>query len=227
MGLYLYCVTMPDHPEPAGVQGIDGAPVRALDTHTAGLRTWVSPFDAVPTASLEHVRAHNAVVEAAAEARTPLPMRFGQWFASESELAAVLAERKDRLRAGLARVRDAMEFGVRVLELESVRTASSPDRSSGKAYLEGLARREEVAEEARRRGARVAAELGSYLGALVRDQRVRPGGGEGLVAIAHLVARHDTGNYGDAIDTFSSRHPELRFVTSGPWPPYGFVEGLS
>lgn len=238
MGLYLYCVAAPDHPDPAGVKGIEGAHVRALDIDTAGLRTWVSTFDAAPTASLEHVRAHNAVVEAAAEVRTPLPMRFGQWFASERELAAALAKRKDRLRSGLDRVRDAMEYGVRVLELQGVESggpagpaaapdpgASSPDRSSGRAYLEGLARREGAADEARRRGARIAAELGAYLGALIRDQRVRPGGGEGLVAISHLVARHDTGGYSDAIDTFSSRRPDLRFVTSGPWPPYGFVDG--
>jgi hypothetical protein len=73
----------------------------------------------------------------------------------------------------------------------------------------------------------VAADLRSFLGDRIRDQKVRPGGGEGLVAIAHLVARHDTGGYSDAIGTFSDRHPDLSFVTSGPWPPYGFVDDAS
>lgn len=225
MGLYLYCVAPPDHPEPAAVAGIDGAPVHALDT--AALRTWVSPFDAPPTASLEHVRAHNAVVEAATEVSTPLPMRFGQWFESEAELRAVLEERNERLTRGLERVRGAVEFGVRVLDPGATEEERAPDRSSGRAYMEGLARREEVAEASRRRGAQVAAALRTSLGELVRDQRVRPGGRDGLVAIVHLVARHDTGGYSTAVDTFAHRQPDLRFVRSGPWPPYGFAEDAS
>lgn len=221
MGLYLYCVTSTGHPGPGALTGIGGA--RVQDLEAAGVRGWVSPLDAAPTASLEHVRAHNAVVEAAAEAQTPLPMRFGQWFETEAELATALAERRPRLEAALERVRDALEFGVRVVDPRGAERPA-PDRSTGRAYLEGLARREAEAEAARQRGARVAAELRAFLGDLVRDQRVRPGGPESLVAIAHLVARHDTGTYSARVRTFSERQPELRWVTSGPWPPYGFTE---
>lgn len=221
MGLYLYCVGAGDHPKPGELEGIDGAPVRALDT--AGLRAWVSPMEAAPPASLDRVRSHNAVVEAAAEERTPLPMRFGQWFDSEAELKAALAERRPRLEAALERVRGALEFGVRVLD--PARTEPTPpDRSSGTAYLEGLARRVEVAEQSRRRGAEVAAELRSFLGPVVRAQSVRPGGSGAIVTIAHLVARHDTGTYGTRLRTFSTRRPDVRLVPSGPWPPYGFTD---
>lgn len=89
--------------------------------------------------------------------------------------------------------------------------------------MEGLALREETLKQARLRGAEIAVELRSFLGPLVRDHAVRPGGTDGLVAIAHLVPRHDTGAYNRQVHTFTERHPELRFVTSGPWPPYGFV----
>lgn len=221
MGLYLYCVGGPDHPEPDALTGIEGVPVRSLDA--AGLRAWVSPMETAPAASLDRVRAHNAVVEVSAEMSTPLPMRYGQWFESEEELAAVLADRQATLAAGLERVRGAMEFGVRVLE-PGQKDRAAPDRSSGKAYLEGLARREDEAERARRRAAQVAAELRSFLGPVVRAQQVRPGGSGALVSIAHLVGRHDTGTYNTRLRTFSLRWPELRFVFSGPWPPYGFTD---
>lgn len=221
MGLYLYCVGARDHPDPGELEGIDGAPVRALET--AGLRVWVSPMESAPPASLDRVRSHNAVVEAAAAERTPLPMRFGQWFASESELDAAMAERARRLERALERVRGALEFGVRVLDPDRT-DPGPPDRSSGTAYLEGLARQVEVAERSRRRGAEVAAELRSFLGPLVRDQSVQAGGSGALVTIAHLVARHDTGTYGTKVRTFSTRRPDVRLVLSGPWPPYGFAD---
>lgn len=227
MGLYLYCIGPPDHPAPEeieGIEGIDSAPVRALDLD--GLRGWISPLAAAPAASLDRVRRHNAVVEASARARTPLPMRFGQWFASEAELLESIAERRPGLERALERVRGAMEYGVRVMDPDRPSPAT-PDRSSGKAYLEGLARREEAVEVARRRGAEVAAELRSFLGPLVRAQEVRQGGSGALVAIAHLVARHDTGTYTTRLRTFSSGRPELRFVFSGPWPPYGFTDDRS
>lgn len=79
-------------------------------------------------------------------------------------------------------------------------------------------------EKTRVRGAEIAAELKLFLGPLVRDHHVRPGGAEGIVAISHLVARHDTGAYSGRVHTFTERRSDLRFVTSGPWPPYGFAD---
>lgn len=220
-GFYLYCVGRPDHPEPRGLEGIDAAPVWPLDM--PGLRAWVSPLDAAPAASLERVRMHNAVVEASADVSTPLPMRFGQWFASEAELTGALTERRPKLERGLERVRDALEFGVRVVDPSAPRP-TRPDRSSGTAYMEGLARRELGAEKTRRRGAELAAAMREFLGAAIRDQVVRPGGSAALVAMAHLVERHDTGTYNTRLRTFTIGRPELRFFFSGPWPPYGFTD---
>lgn len=220
-GLYLYCVGGPEHPEPGAVEGIDGGPIRSLDA--SGLRAWVSPLPAAPAATLDRVRIHNAVLEASTAFQTPLPMRFGQWFATETELLEALGDRRPRLEQGLERVRDAVEFGVRIIDPNAAEL-QAPDRSSGRAYMEGLALREEEAEKARRRGAELATELRTFLGPAIRDQAVRPGGAAALVAIAHLVERHDTGTYSTRLRTFSIGRPELRFVCSGPWPPYGFTD---
>ena len=221
MALYLYAIGAPGHPDPGDISGVDGAPVRGMDV--AGFRCWISDLHSAPAASLDRARSHNAVVEASLEEHTPLPMRFGQWFASESELRSALRERGKALRRALERVDGAVEFGVRVLDPSSKRV-HTPDRSSGRAYLEGLARREAATEQARRRGAEVASALRTELGDLVRAQAVRPGDTTALVAIAHLVDRHDTGSYRRRVHTFTERRQDLRFVTTGPWPPYGFVD---
>lgn len=221
MGLYLYCVGPAGTPAPDGLEGVDGHAVDCLDL--AGLRLWVSDMGPAEPATVERVRAHAGVVEAASARITPLPMRYGQWFETESALRAALEDRREELARSLAQVRDALEFGVRVVDPEARRDAP-PDGTSGRAYLEALARREREAAKARERGQRVAEALGAFLGGLVRAQRVRDGGADTLVAIDHLVARHDTGNYRRRIEEFPEREAGLRFFFTGPWPPYGFVD---
>jgi hypothetical protein len=221
MGLYLYCIGAPDHPRPEAVEGVASAPVRALDS--SGFRLWVSPMDRVPPPSMERLREHNAVLEAAIRSSTPLPMRYGQWFSDDAGLAASLERRRSDLNRSLDRVQGALEHGVRIFDAAAPEPAA-PDRSSGRAYLEALARREAAAASDRRRGETIAAELRDHLGPLVRLGTVRPAGDRGLVAIAHLVDRHDTRAYSERLDAFPGRHPGLRFVRSGPWPPYGFVD---
>lgn len=220
MGVYLYCVGRADHPAPDAVEGLGRSVVRAVEV--AGLSAWVSQLEKAPAASIEHARVHNQVIEAATSNATPLPLRFGQWFESHDALERSVAERKDLLEQGLKRVHGRLEFGVRILDPGYV--AEVPDRESGKAYLEGLARRERRSEESRERGIAVARELTTWLGDLASDSSVRPLGREGVASIAYLVDRHNTGKYQRRIRQFPDRRPELRFVFTGPWPPYGFTE---
>lgn len=220
MGIYVYCLAGVGHPEPGPITGLDGAPVTA--TEAAGFVAWVSALPEAPDPSLDSIRVHNSVVEAAAETATPLPLRFGQWFGTEAALEASLEDRRTELVAGLERVRGAQEFGVRVLDPD--RVAERPDRTSGRAYLESLARREQDSDAAGRRGLELARAMREWLGPRIREQRARPlGSAGGLVAIAHLVDRHDTRSYDVRIREFPARYSALRFLFSGPWPPYGFV----
>ena len=221
MGLYLYCLGAPGHPPPEATPGLQGAAVESLPL--AGFSAWISRLEAAPAPSLEGARAHNEVVERACAVRTALPVRFGQWFADQAALEALLEERRESLASALRRVDGAMEMGVRVMDPD--RADEPPDRSTGRAYLEALARRDAGTRAARERGAAIAAELEEWLGPLVVESRARPlGTAAGLVAISMLVARHDTGDYNARVRRFPDRYPELRFLFSGPWPPYGFAD---
>jgi hypothetical protein len=220
VGVYAYCLGQSDHPAPPPLEGVDNAPVAALRIDP--FVVWVSELEKMPAPDLARIRLHNVVVEAATNHQTPLPFRFGQWFASEQELRESLVRREGDLARQLRHVHGALEFGVRVVDPQH--QPPEPDRSSGIAYLETLARRTRRDEMDSERGREVAAKLRSWLGPLVRDERVHAVGGGTLAAIAHLVDRHDTGKYGLRVRAFGPERPELRFLFTGPWPPYGFME---
>lgn len=225
MGFHLYCVTAAAD-TPQDVRGIGGAVVTAIVDND--LAVWTTAADAPLRASLEAVRAHNAVVEAAQQQETPVPLRFGQWLPDEAAVRSRLSARAAEWRAQLAAFAGTAEYGVRVVDrglaasAQDVRPAST---GSGRAYLEALAGREN--ERARRiaAGQEIAAVLGQAVGANVLRSRVDPlDTAHGLASIAHLVRHSDAAAYRAALEAAIAERPELQFLTSGPWPPYSFAE---
>ena len=224
MGVYLYAIVPPGHLPPPGLAGVDGAAVVPLDA--GALALWVSAMDHGPAASIEGVRAHNHVVEAALRVATPVPVRFGQWMESESALLRFIAGNEDGFRADLDRVAGAVEFGVRVIDPDHTRAAAgnTPDRSSGTAYLQSLARTHSGRTRLEPRALEIAEELNQAVAGRIRAHREEPlPSMHGLFSAAHLVGRHEISGYRAALDSFRARTEDLHFLVSGPWPPYSFV----
>lgn len=227
-GLYLYCLVTPGT-DPPDTEGIDGAPVTALDAGAVGL--WLSRIASAPAFSLEHVRRHNAVVMAALEAGvTPLPMRFGQWFPTRERLDARLRARGAAYEERLGELTGSAEYGIRVAHRKSPPPPGSDGpATTGRQHMEALARRSREQREVARRGERLATELRERVGGLVKRERVLPlEPRQGLVSVAHLVDRHRAGAYRQELEAFRSETVErdgtLHCLLTGPWPPYSFVQ---
>jgi hypothetical protein len=224
-GCYLYCAVPDGHSPTGDLRGIDNAVVRAVST--ADLAVWISPLPRPPMPSVEAIQRHNAVIEAAMTAAvTPVPFRFGQFVGSLSALAARVAERSGEWRAQLEAFAGHEEYGVRVLDpaIEPAVRDVHPAPVSGRAYLETLARAAGDERHRRTRAEVIASELKTRLGGLVVQQRVEPlPSAHGLATIAHLVRHEDAAAYRDALDSARASMPALRFLSSGPWPPYSFA----
>lgn len=236
MGLYLYGVTRPGNAPGPTLAGMGGTEVGFL--RLAGLSVWTEAMEHEPEASLEAVRNHHRVVEAAAGGGPVLPLRFGQWVPDAAAVEEALGPRRNAYEDALERVEGAVEIGLRILDPDlppareplAAQTgpgdgeASAPGR--GRAYLEALRERERSRSERHRRGRELAREISTELGALLRGERIEGPSGEGdLVSVAHLVRRDDLERHENAVRGFRERHPRLRVVTSGPWPPYSFTPG--
>jgi Gas vesicle synthesis protein GvpL/GvpF len=212
--IYLYAIAeeligLPD------VSGVDGAP---LDRRSVeGLDLVVSEHDDTEVAASEEaVLAHARVVEALVErSEALLPARFGRGFRDEAALREAIEGRAASLREALAQVRGRVEVGVRVLGAEP----APPAAESGRAYMEARLARAEEAE-------RLARELHEPLAALARAATRTVGATPRLLLSgAYLVEPGELDAFRGRVAELEATHPELTFVSTGPWPPYSFAPG--
>jgi hypothetical protein len=213
MTLMLYGI-IPSGSLATPMRGIGGQPLRAVSS--AGLTAIVSAQPAAPAADEETLRTYAGTVEALGELGTVLPARFGTRLADERAVVEMLRERREALTATAARVRDAVEMGVRVAAERGVDSEGGDGSGPGHRYLR--ARLEE-----RRHAEHLADQINSAVGDLARERRVRLSPRPGTLLLgAYLVEA-------DAAATFSERIAglgERDLILSGPWPPYSFVGAL-
>lgn len=151
---------------------------------------------------------HHRVVEAAMEAcSSVVPFRFGVEAPSEEELAATLAGNAAALEAQLARFREKVEMGLRILltDPEAVARASASD---GGGWLRAaifpvraLAPRGADRQEKRR---------------LVERGLVFEG--------CYLIPRDAVERYFAAADKIREMAPGAPVLATGPWAPYSFTD---
>ncbi|HJQ32978.1 MAG TPA: GvpL/GvpF family gas vesicle protein [Pyrinomonadaceae bacterium] len=235
MSLYVYCLCG-ESPEPTTEwpAGVDGAAVSVLRVGRLSAVVSEAGEQAVAVTD-ENVLAHSRVNAAALARETPLPFRFGTR-ATPERLAEYVSSNEAALTAALARVRGCVEMSVKLLEGSQSEKSEVGSQKSEVKTLEGgrgtaflLAKRREIlgGEEARRRGEELAAWLAAGVAGLARetDVRARPAGAIALSA-AHLVERGRVAEYRARLRALGAGRPDVRLLTSGPWPPYSF-SGIS
>jgi len=230
---HLYCV-LPNERRgdvPTGLRGIDGARVRSM--HIDGLVAWVSDAERGVPVSIDGVRAHDAVVEAALETgSTPVPARFGQEFSSDDACRGALETYSTSVTSLLADVQGFVEMTLiltpstrRMLrDLQPVlpELAEEEMRGPGTAYIHKLRARESAAGTVRRAMDVLAKRLTDATRALVRDTKVHDQSPRlPLRTLSQLIARPLVEDYRRVVDAVESGR-EFRFLLIGPRAPYSF-----
>ena len=224
MKVYAYCLTEDIDALPETLQGVGGAEVRLFKTE--GFSLLVSEFsgDAVPV-NRENALAHAAVVRSVLDRSTPLPFRFGT-LGTEEQLRSFVAARRAALVAKFALVRGCVEMNVKIIsDREFVSEAEDQlAEKPGTSFLLQK-RREIVGSEARAAEAKSVAEwLEGVVGESVKETRINPDvKGKLLLAAAHLVERNLASAYRERLKGARGERPKLKFLISGPWPPYSFA----
>jgi hypothetical protein len=145
---------------------------------------------------------HGLVVEHLLDgADAVLPVRFGERFETEDELAAAIVPRREALERQLDHVSGCVEVGVRI-----VPRPEPAHGDDGAAYMRARLLEQHAAEEVHR-----------ALAEKARDsvQTNRDAG--------YLVARADVGAFSVAVERLTESHPALDVFCTGPWAPYSFA----
>jgi hypothetical protein len=237
MRLYAYCLgddvtgSMLE-----GVAGVAGAAPRLVQW--GAIAAVVSDFEGERVSiERENVFAHERVVQRVLRYVTPLPFRFGTLVTLE-RLESYVEASRDALLKSMERVRGRVEMSVKIIwNAEEMRPEGEQAEALGAALLEDArkasgkgaaylaARRRELMgdELLKERAEELAAWLSECIGDAATDTDVQVRPGEALVVrAAFLVERTRLKDYQERVETARSSRASLRFLTSGPWPPYSF-----
>ncbi|MEO7082835.1 MAG: GvpL/GvpF family gas vesicle protein [Gemmatimonadaceae bacterium] len=233
MSTHLYCV-LPDAATgeiPPGLSGVEGARVRAIPLDH--LVAWVSDVPRDVPVSVDGVRAHDAVVEAALETgSTPVPARFGQRFDDDLACQLALTSRAASVESLVTGVQGLVEMTILIApstkrmlrDLEPVlpEMVDTGAPGSGRKYLETLRAREAATGTIGLATEELADRIAGATSEFVRRTTVHKTGTPlPLRTISHLVAREDLEDYREAIGAVDGGS-EFRFLVIGPRAPYSF-----
>ncbi len=226
MRLYVYCLAEGVERLDKTPPGVSGAPVR-IQEFQEGLLALVSVCRSDDfQVTRKNALAHHEVVRSITEQTTPLPARFGTVVTVE-QLSNYVSTHQQAIKAKLAHVRGRVEMTVRM-----IRTISGTDTSQesnnvgpGTAFLREK-RREILGDEdeAAQKG-QLSVWLREKLGDLIKEETISltPSQTVILARADHLIERAGVQEYRTKMAKAVAERPEIRFMVSGPWPPYSFA----
>ncbi len=245
-GRYMYAVsrglTMSDL---AAVRGIDDQPLE-LVTH----RDLAALVSSVPMATFGEeslrrnledlawletmVRAHDAVIQAAATLAPTAPLRFATVCYDDDAVRQRLDDAYASLSAALDRVTGCAEWSVKVLtsaQGAAPSGAAVEPPASGAEYLRRKKAQATRALEADEKAAAAAQLIHQQLAGRARASRRLPAqdprlsGHQGSMVLnaAYLVQDDDASAFEALLSSVRGEQPDVLIESRGPWPPYSFA----
>ena len=211
MTVHVYALT--EHPANLPTtRGIDDSQVDAV--HVDGFDVIVSEVTAA--ANEPAVVAHARVVDEVVAANDAvLPARFGRGVDDVAALTGTIRGREDKLRAALEQVRGNVEIGLRVTA--GAPREQQPAATSGQAYLQNRLAQVQTADRTAHEihAPRAEAARAATLNVLATPDL--------LLSAAYLIPRAEVEAFRERVEALDTKHPDLTFVCTGPWPAYSFA----
>lgn len=252
--VYLYGVTRGLDPATlGGCDGVAGAPVRGvvagdLTALVSTVRLEEYGEEAL-RAHLEDLgwieataRAHHAVVDRAARVAPTAPVRIATVYHDDERVSEVLRDRHERFSAALDRITGRSEWGVKAYAYpdedqgkDDPAPAGGDDAGQtgiGTAYLrrrqEQRRRRDDAGRRIAERARTIDAELRVHAVAVRRhapqDPRLSGHAGTPILNMAYLLDDARVPEFQALVRDLDERSPGIGIETTGPWPPYSFIE---
>lgn len=227
--LYLYCIVALGDGLVQGVKGIDDAPVFYVVRQDIALACSYLP-GLVFEATQDNIFRHEEVVETMMAQACVLPIRLGTVMDKYEHAEAFLKLRYGWLKHNLERLAGKVEYTVRAVAVnkdafEALQPSSGQyPAANAQDYL--LQRRR--SETARRSKEQKIAYLFSGMEQELLQEAVavsKKTSVDGfLFNAAYLVDKKQSAAFEQRCRTVEQNYPTLKFLITGPWPTYSFIE---
>ena len=237
-GKYVYCIIQTTGPLRFGPIGIGSEPA---EVHTVNYKDIAAVVSDTPLEvydpTRENVLAHERVNEVVMRDYTVIPMSFSTVFKTSEDIVELLRTAYDAFRDVLVKMRDKVEFGVKVLwepdivireiekddeNLRLLRQEISSQR--GSTYFARMQYGRLVDSLLQQRSEELINDIFNTLGSVsVASRANKPIGEKMILNAAFLVARDSEPDFDAKVKEIDARYENLKFKYTGPWPPYNFV----
>jgi virulence-associated protein VapD len=240
-GIYVYSIIECAEPREFGKIGIGGRGDEVYTVHYKDLAAVVSRsplvvYDPTRENALTHEHVNQVTIE---HGFTPVPMSFGTLFKTEKDIVEFLEDTYDALRDVLVKMKDKLEFGLKVnWTREEVLAEVKRDNEDIRRLEEEIAKNQQSSTYFARMqlGRMVEQALNDKSDSYVRDiyehlrdaaiasRSNKPIGDKMIMNAAFLVERDNADRFDQKVQDIAQRYEgKLSFRYTGPWPPYNFV----
>lgn len=158
---------------------------------------------------------------------TLIPCRFGTFLRDESAVSQVLQEHYSFYKRKLGELRGKQEFGLKMLSEKSVWTNNVDDKKQSKDGKEYLLKKfcDYQTGEGRKKAIQNTVDSIHEELQKLSSMNVKDAGISGHVVFSgnYLVEKKTESFFRSKVEALQKMHPELKFLLTGPWPPYNFV----
>lgn len=241
-GIYVYCIIESPEPRSFGKIGIGGRGDEVYTVHHQELAAVVSKtplmvYDPTRENALTHEHVNEFVM--IDNGLTPVPMSFGTLFKTEGDIVEFLKDTYDALRDVLKKMRDKLEFGLKVNwdresvladveqqyeEIRQLKAQIESDQSTSTYFARMQLGRLVEQALAQQSEAFVREIYDELRDAAIASRSNKVIGDRMIMNAAFLVDRDKSDLFDKKVQEIGRRYEgKLKFTYTGPWPPYNFV----
>ena len=191
----------------------------------------------MPDVTEDNILAHEDVVESLMENFTVLPVRFHTVFDAKENILSMMGDYYTDFKDNLNRLRNKVEFGIKVIwpaekikehitscYWKSGRKEVVSDDSPIKRFIREKFEKYKIDKEFTEKANRLVTTIDIFLGKSAAEKKLEKLETENLLLDGvYLVEKDKQSNFKEAFEHIRSARTDLRYLFSGPWPPYNFV----